>query len=78
MALTIVAADELGAIVGLPNQIAQRDAAAREVLLNAGGEDGAGGRRTALGKGPAEPAAAHVAGRVLHPGQVEDLGPRGQ
>jgi len=36
----IVAADELGTVVGLPDQIAQRDAATIEVLRDAGGKDG--------------------------------------
>src|SRR6266436_4895387 len=43
MTATIMAADELGTVVGLPDQIAQRDAATIKVLLNAGGEDGTGG-----------------------------------
>ena len=45
-----MAADELGAVVGLPDQIAPGDAATIEVLLDAGGKDGTGGRRTALAK----------------------------
>jgi len=52
-------------MVGLPNQVAERDAAPVQVLLNAGGEDGAGGSRTALGKGPEQQAAAHFAGRLF-------------
>jgi hypothetical protein len=70
----IVTANELGAMVGLPNQVAERDAAPVQVLLNAGGEDGAGGSRTALGKGPEQQAAAHVAGGVLDGGEIESLG----
>jgi len=37
-------------------------AATREMLLNAGGEDGTGGRGTALSKGPEQQTAAHLAG----------------
>jgi len=76
MAAPIVAADELGAVVGLPDEIAQRDAAAIEVLLNAGGEDGTGSGGAALGEGPEQQSAAHVAGRVLDGGQSEGLGLR--
>ena len=46
-----MAADELGAIVGLPNEVAEVDAAASEMVLDAVGKDGAGGGRAALGKG---------------------------
>src|SRR5258708_30269057 len=73
MTAAIMAADELGTVVGLPDQIAQRDAATIEVLLNAGGEDGTGGGGTALGKGPEQQAAAHLASGVLDGGQIEDL-----
>src|SRR5260370_32704591 len=71
-----VAADELGTVVGLPDQIAQRDAATIEVLLNAGGEDGAGGGGTALGEGPEQQAAAHFAGGVFDRREIEGLGLR--
>jgi hypothetical protein len=67
-------ADELGTVVGLPDEIAERDAATREMLLNAGGEDGAGGNGTTLGKGPEQQAAAHLASGVLDGGQIEGLG----
>jgi len=76
VAVAVEAADELAAVVGLPDQIAQRNAAALQVLLNAGGKDGAGGGGAALGKGPEQQAAAHVAGGVLHGGQIEGLGLR--
>ncbi|HEY1159690.1 MAG TPA: hypothetical protein VGE83_03620 [Terracidiphilus sp.] len=69
-----MATDELGTVVGLPYQIAQRDATAIEVLLNAGGEDGAGSGGAALGKGPEQQSAAHFARRVLDDGQIEGLG----
>jgi hypothetical protein len=74
--MPIVAADELGTVVGLPDQIPQRDAATIEVLLDSGGKDGTGGRGTALGKGPKQQAAAHFAGGVFDGGQIEGLGLR--
>src|SRR5258707_8952295 len=72
MPAAIMAADELGTVVGLPDQIAQRDAATIEVLLNAGGEDGTGGG-TALGKGPEQQTAAHFAGGVFDRREIEGL-----
>src|SRR5258707_13550238 len=72
MPAAIMAADELGTVVGLPDQIAQRDAATIEVLLNAGGEDGTGGG-TALGKGPEQQTAAHFAGGVFDSREIEGL-----
>jgi hypothetical protein len=74
MAAAIVSTDELGAVVGLPDEIAEGDAATLEVLLNAGGEDGTGGRGPALGKGPKQQAAADFAGGVLDGGEIKDLG----
>jgi hypothetical protein len=74
MTAAIVAADELGPVVGLPYEIAQRDATAIEVPLNAGGEDGAGSGGAALGKGPEQQTAADLASRVLDDGQIEGLG----
>src|SRR5260370_24654445 len=71
-----VAADELGTVVGLPDQIAERDAATIEVLLNAGGEDGAGGGGPALGKGPERQTAAHFGGGVFDRREIEGLGLR--
>ncbi len=73
MTATIMAADELGTVVGLPDQIAQRDAATIKVLLNAGGEDGTGGGGTALGKGPEQQTAAHFAGGVFDRRESEGL-----
>lgn len=67
---------ELRAVVGLPNQITERDAATLQVLLNAGGEDRAGSRGAVLGKGPEQEAAAHLASGVLEGGQIEGLGLR--
>jgi hypothetical protein len=46
------------------------------MLLNAGGEKGAGGRRTTLGKGPEQQAAAHFTGSVFDGRQIENLGLR--
>jgi len=71
--LAIVAADELGAVIGLPNQIAKRDAITLQVLLNASGEDGAGGSGAALGKGPEQEATADFTSGVLDGGQIEGL-----
>ena len=64
---------ELAAVVGLPGQIAQRDAVATQMLLDARGEDGAGGSRTLFGEGPEQQAAAHIAGGVLDRGQAQSL-----
>src|SRR5713226_1930699 len=76
MTAAIMAADELRAVVGLPDQVAERDAATIEVLLNAGGEDGTGGGGTALGEGPEQQAAAHLAGGVFDRREIEGLGLR--
>jgi hypothetical protein len=76
MTASIVATDELGAVVGLPDQIAKRDAATIEVLLNAGGEDGTRSRRAALSEGPEQQAAPHLASSVLDGGQSQGLGLR--
>src|SRR5712692_882959 len=64
---------ELAAVVGLPDQIAQRDAVAIQVLLDACGEDRTEGGRTLLRKGPEQQAAANIAGGVLNNRQVEAL-----
>src|SRR5260370_40914574 len=65
---------ELAAVVGLPDQIAQRDAVAIQMLLDAGGENGTGRSAALLGKGPEEQTAADIAGSVLNDWQVEPLG----
>jgi hypothetical protein len=57
---------ELAAVVGLPNQIAERDTVAIEVLLDASGEDGTGRGAPSLGESPEEQTAADVAGGVLN------------
>src|ERR1700690_3619497 len=59
---------EFPAVVGLPDQIAQRDAVAVQVLLDAGSEDGAGRGAAFLGKGPEQQTAANIASRVLDDG----------
>src|SRR6185437_4683742 len=64
---------ELAAVVGLPGQIAQRDAVAMQMLLDARGEDGAGGSRTLFSEGPEQQAAAHITGGVLNRGQAQGL-----
>ena len=67
---------EFTAVVGLPDQIAERDAVAIQMLLNAGSEDGAGRRRTFLRESPEEQSAANIASGVLNDGQAEPLGLR--
>ena len=69
MTAAIMAADELRTVVGLPDEIAKGDAATIEVLLDASGKDRTSGRRTALGKGPEQQAAADFAGGVLEAGR---------
>lgn len=61
----IVTADEFAAVVGLTSQIEQVDAPTIQVLLNASGEDGAGGRRAFLGEGPKHQTAENFPGRVF-------------
>ena len=65
MTLGIGVADKFRCIVGLPGQIAQRNAVAIQMLLDAGGEDGTGGSTAALREGPEQQATAHLAGGVL-------------
>ncbi len=67
---------EFAAVVGLPDQIAQRDAVAIQMLLDARGEDGAGGGRTLFREGPEQQATANVTGGVLDRGQAQGLGLR--
>ncbi len=61
-------ADELGAIVGLPSEVAEVDAAALEVDLNALGEQGAGLSGAVGGVSKELQATAHLAGGVLDGG----------
>src|SRR3972149_3782046 len=51
MAEIVVAANELRAVVGLPSEVLQFDAAAGQVRLDALGEQSAGGGRAARGEG---------------------------
>ena len=60
LASGIVATDEFAAIVGLPGQMAQIDAAAIQVLLDARGEDRAGRRGTFLCERPEQQATANL------------------
>src|ERR1700739_181422 len=64
---------ELSTVVGLPDQIAERDTVAVQMLLNAGSENGAGRRAALLGESPEQQAAADVAGGVLNDRQVQAL-----
>jgi hypothetical protein len=52
LSIFIMAADELRAVVGLPDQIAKGNAEAIQVLLDASGKDGAGGCRAPFGERP--------------------------
>src|SRR5258708_29956123 len=65
---------ELATVVGLPDQIAQRDAVAIQMLLDAGGENGAGRSAALLGEGPEQYTAADIASGVLNGWQVDSLG----
>ena len=65
---------ELAAVVGLPEPIAERDAVAIQMLLDARSEDGAGRGAACVGEGPEEQAAADIACGVLDDGQSELLG----
>jgi len=65
MSLVVVAPDEFAAVVGLPDQIAQRDAVTVQMALEAGGEDSAGRRAPPLGERPEQQPTADFAGGVL-------------
>ena len=52
---------EFAAVVGLPNQIAQRDPVTIQMLLNARSENGTGRRAAFFGEGPKQQAAANIA-----------------
>ena len=68
LASGIVTTDEFHAVIGLPDQIAQRDATALQMRLDASGEDGTGGCAAALGKRPEQQPTAHFARGVLNDG----------
>ncbi len=57
----------------MPDQIAQGNAVAIQMLLDTCGEDGAGRSAAAVGEGPEEQAAADVAGGVLDDGKFQPL-----
>lgn len=59
---------EFTAIVGLPDQVTQRDAIASQMLLDARSEDSAGRGTAPLGEGPEQQAAANFASGVLNQG----------
>ncbi len=59
---------KLAAVVGLPDQIAQRDALASQVLLDARSKNGASGRTALLSERPEQQPAANLAGGVLDEG----------
>jgi len=65
---------EFAAVVRLPDHIAQRDAVAIEMLLDAGSENGASRSAALLSESPEQQTAADIAGGVLNHGQVESLG----
>ncbi|HEX5481502.1 MAG TPA: hypothetical protein VFZ08_02625 [Terriglobia bacterium] len=69
-------AGELTAIIGLPDEVAEFDAAASQVSLNAGGEAGAGRSRAAGSKSQELQAAADFPGGVLNDRQIESPGLR--
>jgi len=61
-------ASEFAAVFGLPDQIAETDSVAIQMLLNARREDSTGRGTALIGKGPEQQAAANVASSVLnHP-----------
>jgi hypothetical protein len=70
----VVCADELTAVVGLPDQIAQLDPVAVKVTLDTGSEDDTGSRRAALSKGPEQQPTADFTSGVLDHGQTQPLG----
>ncbi len=64
---------EFAAVVSLPDQIAEGDAIAIEMQLNAGSEHRAGSGAAFFGKGPEQKTAADFSGGVLDEGQVQTL-----
>ena|SRR5689334_8094074 len=65
---------ELAAVVGLPDQVAERNAVAIQVLLDARSENRAGRSAALFGKGPKQQATANFPRGVLNDGQAELLG----
>src|SRR5713226_8598947 len=64
---------EFAAVVGLPDQVAQRDSVAIQMLLNTRSEDRAGCGAAFFGEGPQQQPATNIAGGVLNGGQAEML-----
>src|SRR5260370_88426 len=64
---------ELAAVVGLPDEVAERDSVAIQVLLNTRSEDRAGRGAAFFGKGPEQQPATNIAGGVLDGRQAEML-----
>ena len=64
---------KLAAVVGLPDEVAQRDSVAMQMLLNTNSEDRAGRGAAFFGEGPEQQSAANIAGGVLNGGQAEML-----
>jgi len=73
-AVVLELADEFAAVIGLPSEVAEFDAAAGQMSLNAGREAGAGRSRAAGGEGQELQAAADLTGGILHAGQIAGLG----
>ena len=67
---------EFASVVGLPDQITERDAVAMEMLLDAGSKNGAGRGAAPAGESPEQQPAAHFARGVLHSRQAESPGLR--
>ena len=59
---------EFTAVVGLPDQVTERDTVTIQVLLDAGSEDGAGRGTALLSERPEQQPAANLAGGVLDEG----------
>lgn len=75
-AVVLKLADKLAAVIRLPDEVAEFNAATRQVSLNAGGEAGAGGCGAAGSEGQELQTAAYFAGGVRNSGQIEGLGLR--
>ncbi len=73
-AVVLDLAEEFAAIIGLPGQVTDFDAAAGQMSLNAGGEAGVGRSQAAGSEGQERQAAADLAGRVPNGGQMAGLG----
>ena len=63
---------QLAAVVGLPDQIAQRDAKAIQVVLNSRSEHGTGRSAACLSKSP-DSSPLRISRRCMHNRQVQAL-----